>query len=560
MYRPQEVSAGPPAVQSTPYFPSSPSFRASAVLAGLMRHLSTRTAAIWLCWIWHTLSQVCNNATTTLRGWQDIVALAPCTTFTGSLAIATDFPGPLLEVEGPETILGSVVVANVSNITTIAARNLSTITGDCVLSNLPLLTNLTLPNWSSVSTLRLDRIPTPNTLDLQTTLQQVTNLYVTNTTLEALPALVLPSAQMENLVITGNAYLDTVRFEAGNITQMVTIAGNGGTMDLTLPNLTYAYDMEISNASQIDMPLLHSVSQDLVIHWNSASNISLPQLSFVGSELSITNNSQLLDIRLNQLVNVQGGLDLSGNPQVEQIRGLPVLSVVGGDLTLEGPFTNISLPSLHTVTGDVVIQTSDDEFNCSSIPADIASGSYTCNAQTRLPTSPASRSHGRAHSLSSGAIAGIAVGSIAAVATLALLVFCFWRRRNLPHAPPPSAPPYEPPNHVKYDPPPPPTHISNSWVQQRRSPSPVELPTSRSPPLTPPPLVPERSDRRPRSGNSSQRYPPISLDRFGSGTGSGTGSGGPGVGSPDASPSPVTPLTGLERTGTMSGRSGVSMF
>ncbi|KAF2767547.1 hypothetical protein EJ03DRAFT_144852 [Teratosphaeria nubilosa] len=517
-----------------------------------MRQLTTLITVIWLCWTWHAHSQICNNATTTLRGWQDIAALAPCTTFTGSLAVATDFDSPLLEVEGPETILGSVIVANVPNITTIAARNLSTITEDCMLSNLPLLTNLTLPNWSSVSTLKLDRIPTPNTLNLQTTFQQVTNLYVTNTTLEALPALVLPSAQMENLVITGNEFLDTVRFEAGNITQMVTIAGNGGTMELTLPNLTYAYDMEISNATQINMPLLHSVSQNLVIDWNSASNISLDRLSFVGSALSITDNSQLGDIQLNQLVNVQGDLDLTGNPQVEQIDGLPVLSFVGGNLTLEGQFTNISLPSLHTVTGDVVLQTSDDAFNCSSIPADIASGSYTCNAQTSHSNSTASSSHGQGSSFSGGAIAGTVVGSVTGVAILALLAFWLWRKRNHPQAPL-SAPPYEQQNNFKYDTPHAPTNTT-SWMQQR-SPAPVELPASRSPPLTPPPLVPERSDRRPRSGNSAQRFPTISIDRFRSGSGS------PGVGSPDdTSPSPVTPLTGLERMGTTSGSSGVSTF
>jgi hypothetical protein len=202
-----------------------------------------------------THQESCSNTTTTLRNPQDASAIASCTTFTGTIAVATDFASPVVEVDGPEMIIGSVMVQNVSNLTTIAAKSLANITNECVLAGLPLLTNITLPQWTSVNSLTLNQIPTPNTLNMQTKFQQVTNLYITNTTLEVLPGLLLQSSQMDNLVITGNDYLNSGYFGVGNITQQATIMGNGGQMVSTR-------GFEIKEASMADPhPLDHRRSK-----------------------------------------------------------------------------------------------------------------------------------------------------------------------------------------------------------------------------------------------------------------------------------------------------------
>lgn len=78
------------------------------------------------------------------------------------------------------------------------------------------------------------------------------------------------------------------------------------------------------------------MSQNLDISWNSVQDISLPKLSYVGSELSITNNNQLTALALEQLVNIQGNFVVSNNPLLDQVAGLGALSYVGGDLTLDG--------------------------------------------------------------------------------------------------------------------------------------------------------------------------------------------------------------------------------
>ncbi|KXL41393.1 hypothetical protein M433DRAFT_140419 [Acidomyces richmondensis BFW] len=410
-----------------------------------MVRLTTIWTAILLLFCQNALCQSCSNATTTIRNAADASSLIPCATFTGTVVIATDFPDPVIEVDGPETVVGSIYVANNSQITTIASRDLTTITEDCVLENLPLLANITLPKWTSVTTLTLSKIPTPNTLNMQTTFQQVSNLYVTNTTLEALPGLLLQSAQMDVLSITGNKYLENGWFGVGNITQQATILNNGGQMSLTMPNLTYAYNMNISNASTVNIPLLQSVSQNLDISWNSVQNISLPKLSYVGAELSLTNNVQLTALAFEQLVNIQGNFIVSNNPLLNQVAGLEALSYVGGDLTLDGNINNISLPSLRSIAGSFNLQSSNTDVSCSSVPSSIVKGLYQCDGKNPSPSSTRSaaiesstssstpsKSPTHKSGLTNGAIAGIVVGVIAA-AVVAAVIFTLWfRRRSRP--------------------------------------------------------------------------------------------------------------------------------
>jgi hypothetical protein len=267
-----------------------------------------------------------------------VAAIATCTTYTGNIVVATDV-APIAEIVGIEEVVGSIIVANNSGVTTVSTNELRSVSDTVILDTLPLLTNITLPNWSTVNTIVLNKIPAPNVLNMQTRVQKVTNMYITDTTLETLFGLLLQTSQMETLHITGNKFLQNCWFGVGNITQQATIVNNSGTMDLVLPNLTYAYSMEIANASTIEMPILHSVSQDLDISWNTLENLTIPELSFVGGDFTMMENDQLEYLDISSLVNVQGALSVVDNPQLETLDGLSGLSYVGQDLTLHGEFT-----------------------------------------------------------------------------------------------------------------------------------------------------------------------------------------------------------------------------
>ncbi|KAK1073286.1 cell wall protein Ecm33 [Friedmanniomyces endolithicus] len=369
-----------------------------------------------------TLAQ-CNNATTTLRNIADVVAIATCTTYTGDIVVATDVAG-ISALLGVEEVIGSVIVANNSALTTISSDSLRSVSNDVILDTLPLLANISLPMWSSVNTIVLNKIPAPNVINMQTTVQKVTNLYITDTTLETLFGLLLQTSQMENLIITGNQFLQSCWFGVGNITQQATITNNSAQMTLTLPNLTYAYNMEITNASAIEMPVLQSINQNLDISYSAVQNLTLPVLSYVGGDLDVKNNAQLVGIVMPDLVNVQGNVEISGSPQLESLSGLSALSFIGKDLTLIGEFNDAHLPSLTAVGGNLTLLSTDDTAPCSDLPRSLPKGTYTC--------STAGGGQHKRNNLSKGAVAGIALA--AGLLTMALTAAVVWwllRRRHV---------------------------------------------------------------------------------------------------------------------------------
>ncbi|KAK5706717.1 cell wall protein Ecm33 [Elasticomyces elasticus] len=362
----------------------------------------------------------CSNTTTTIRNAVDATSLASCKTFTGVISIATDSPA-VIELNGVEAIVGDLVVANNSGLTTIASNSLATVSDQVVLANLTNLANLTFP--------AVENITSPNIVDLSSILQQVDNVYILNTQIQDLSPLSLQSPQLQTLQIIGNYYLTKAYFKVGNITQSATIANNSGSTTVVLPSLAYAYDLTIANASNLEIPMLQSISQNLEISYSQIQNLSIPDLTYVGGDLSIINNLELTDLYLHDLVDIQGTLSVENNPSLSDLRGLPSLSNVGGSLELQGSFSNLSLSALRVVQGNVDLNTTGTA-TCQNIPQALIVGRYTCNGVERgngATSGGSSIATANKSALSAAAIAGIVVGVVVLFA-LAAITGYFWRR------------------------------------------------------------------------------------------------------------------------------------
>ncbi|KAK4961080.1 cell wall protein Ecm33 [Elasticomyces elasticus] len=362
----------------------------------------------------------CSNTTTTIRNAVDATSLASCKTFTGVISIATNSPS-VIELNGVEAIVGDLVVANNSGLTTIASNSLATVSDQVVLANLTNLANLTFP--------AVENITSPNIVDLSSILQQVDNVYILNTQIQDLSPLSLQSPQLQTLQIIGNYYLTKAYFKVGNITQSATIANNSGSTTVILPNLAYVYDLTIANASNLEIPMLQSLSRNLEISYSQIQNLSIPDLTYVGGDLSITNNLELTELYLHDLVDIQGTLSVETNPSLSDLSGLSSLSNVGGRLELQGSFSNLSLPALEVVRGDANLSTTAVAI-CQDIPPALVLGKYTCNGVDRgSGTSPEGTSTSTVNegALSTAEIAGIVVGVIILFA-LAAITGYFWTR------------------------------------------------------------------------------------------------------------------------------------
>lgn len=385
----------------------------------------------------------CNNATTTLSSPADISRLAACKTFTGNIVIATDSASTSWDLTGVETVIGSVIAANNSVLDTFTSASLQTVTSNFILDTLPALTNLSFPQWGSVDTLILNNISTPKVMDLAVTLQQVNNIYLTNSKMESLSEFAITTSQIQNLEITGNFLLQNCSLGVENVTQQMTIVNNSATIDVSLPNLTNACSVSISNATGIGMPLLQTVSQDLNIGWNNIQILSLPKLQDIGGELNIESNFHMSSLSMAELVDVQGNMTIMYNQNLESLQGFPALSFVGGNMTLEGDYTrfvsillhilniiyaegttsSISLPSLHVIRGDLILE-STRASDCFSIPSSAVEGKYTCTSSGNsvVPSGGSSK----------GASVGIAVGSLTAVVLVCIgIVWCSRMRWKL---------------------------------------------------------------------------------------------------------------------------------
>ena len=98
-----------------------------------------------------------------------------------------------------------------------------------------------------------------------------------------------------------------------------------------------------------------------------------------------------------------------------------------------GSSASLWVGSRLSIGGDLLLQ-SEDKFYCDDIPRNAVKGSYTCNGNKHRRAS---------HTLSAGAIAGIAIACLALILVVLGILFRRWRRgrskgaRQVDDGPPP---------------------------------------------------------------------------------------------------------------------------
>ena len=123
------------------------------------------------------------------------------------IAVATSSE-PIVEINGVERIEGSLEAVGNPELTTIASDSLHTITDAMEISSLPVLTNMTFPQLTRVGKIAFEAIPNPTVVKVGSNSQQVSQLYVRNTSLAYFSNLfTLSGAQIEVLEIVHNPYL-----------------------------------------------------------------------------------------------------------------------------------------------------------------------------------------------------------------------------------------------------------------------------------------------------------------------------------------------------------------
>lgn len=220
--------------------------------------------------------------------------------------------------------------------TSLAADSLQEIGDSFSLTSLTILSTLNFPQLTKVDTIEWTALPALQGLSFSTGVQEVSSLMIDNTQLNSLDGINLQV--VDTMTVTNNPYLTSVNMQLGNVTKSLTLSANGKQLDAEFPNLMWAYNMTIRNASTVSIPSLESVNGSLGFYSDGFENLTAANLTTVGGSLSFVSCNSVTNISMPELTQIGGGLQLANNTKLEKINGFPALKTVGGALDFNGVF------------------------------------------------------------------------------------------------------------------------------------------------------------------------------------------------------------------------------
>jgi len=349
-----------------------------------------------------TSSSMCSQATATINSQADATALASsCSTVSGSVAISSSVAGSIA-LDGIQQIKGDLICVGAVNLTSLSGSTLNAITGTMQLTSLTIMSTLQFPVLSSVGAIQWTTLNAIQQLTFTTGISQAKSVFITDTALTTLDGINLNT--VGSLEITNNAYLRTISTQVANITSALTISANGPNLNLTFPNLIFAYNMTVRNVSSLTIPSLAAVNTTFGVYGSYMTSIMAPNLTQVGGDLAIVANSALTNVSMPQLTSVGGGFLIANNTDLLDIDGFGSLQSTGA-VSMSGNFTNAVLPALNNVKGTFNAQSSGN-FSCSPFDADnknqVIKGTYTCSAKSNNVQASGTGSSGSSTSTSTG--------------------------------------------------------------------------------------------------------------------------------------------------------------
>lgn len=288
------------------------------------------------------------SGTTTITASADATALASCTTYSGSVAIQTGLSTPKdsnghqqIQVDKLQKIDGNLTITDAQDLVQVGFGSLREITGALVLGSLSALAGVNMPTLGAVKQINLTALPVLQALNFGT--QGVTKaqlILITNTGLGSLDGL-NNLESLNTLNINNNQALQNVSLKITYIKSSLDIVDNNGLttgLNVNLPLLQTAQNMTFRNCSDIKLPALTNVTDDLGFYGNDFTSFSAPNLTTVRG-LVFVDNTELTNISLPLMRSINGSYQIANNTKLTKINGFQDLEVVGGALDFSGNFT-----------------------------------------------------------------------------------------------------------------------------------------------------------------------------------------------------------------------------
>jgi hypothetical protein len=280
---------------------------------------------------------VCSQSTATINSPADATALANCQTISGSVLI-TNSSGNTIQLDGPKKIDGDLICEDNGAIITLSSSTIGEITGTFNLQRVKLLSTLSFPSLTAVGSIFFETLNALNQLTFTSRVTKASNITISDTFLSTLEGIDVTSMSGD-FNINNNRFLTTFTTQLGNLSDTLTISANGLNLSVSMPNLIWINEMQISNVSSFSTPSLAAVNGSARFDSNYFTAFQAPNLTETGSDISFVSNAALTNISFPQLSTIGGGLTIANNTQLASISGLGGLQSVGGAVLFTGNFT-----------------------------------------------------------------------------------------------------------------------------------------------------------------------------------------------------------------------------
>lgn len=301
-----------------------------------------------------------NSATSTIQNGGDATAIAACTTFSGSVAVATGVTDDISFDGNLKSIDGDLVIESNSGIQRFGSSSLQSISGKLTLNDVSQLAALSFPQLTEVDELTLKGLPNLRTLEFTKGITKADKLDIENTKLQDLNGIDLE--EVSSIFIANNDDINSIEMKVTNITEFITLSFNNAEVNVSFPNLESANNISFRAIGSLSIPSLSKINSGSfgVFESDNLASLSAPNLTKIDGALVIDNNKGLKNISFASLTDVGANLQIANNTNLHEIDGLPKLKNVQAALDMSGNFSKVETPSLDFVKGVFNLQSTGD--------------------------------------------------------------------------------------------------------------------------------------------------------------------------------------------------------
>ncbi|KAF2848901.1 hypothetical protein T440DRAFT_400205 [Plenodomus tracheiphilus IPT5] len=293
------------------------------------------------------------SATTTLQNAGDATALATCTTFSGSIAIATGTTDDIV-ISGVKKLSGNLVATDNPGMKRLSAGDLETLDGELHLDGLTALRAVDFPKLKMIDSIKWNALPNLQQIGFTAEVEEAEKVDIQNTGLRSLKGINIQ--KVDTVFIANNGYIDTIAMQLGNVSTSLTLADNNENVKVQLPNLIWASNLTFRFCGSVELPSLKTLNGSLGLYNNGFESFSAPNLTSVGQALAFVANDKLSNLTFPLLTKIQGNLQLANNSGLSTVDGFPNLESIGGAFDLSGNMSKVSTPKLDDVAGAFNLQ------------------------------------------------------------------------------------------------------------------------------------------------------------------------------------------------------------